>query len=1134
MSTQMPISLDEIAIRYRQPYVSEALNRKAAAESGGIRKGFRMTLEGAQPNNVVFKVDEQDGLSVMNIANGSDPEFMVTWLRTSDLEVVVPFAASWFHLFINHGYTLNNETEPTMTWYTSAEVLAGNRANFGMYIGSAFGVAEGAQITEIRTSFSLSDGSLLKRATASTSSGSRTRVRGYDEEAVFYTDFNGRSMTPIDLRPDRPNRLTTRVVTSKETAQLPVNGAALNLLDNYKPESNDSMLLIWRRDVDDINVNNPNGDPTEKRFVIPAHIPLRSVDTTDVPSTVRLFVRYSTLREDAQRFNDPTTWQVGIELATSRESRMGLGTIVGIDTALANATDISLARATLENTNQAWRWAVVDVEIPREDSTGPVNVIGASVIIDIPNMRSQESIAIDRILVESDVAPLTESADGHQSLMSSAVGRFSNYDLDHPSDTVITPSKRGLALHPAGDLLTHNTTRTVYAIERASHETQVGLPLRDETQPSRFEIGGEDFSVISSTNNAIDFGNLVNLFRQSSLVINAPGMYDTSALIAALEAANATIPDALRAPQRAGLTVNNGNVVVRKAQGSIKPDMTTTGSSPAHVTGALVADSVYFADKIGYATVDENGVVTQGQSGTYFASIASSDVVAQMTINFGYKALVTDIGRTFLSLYAVGALNSALSFLHADGEYDSTYYDANNLEDYQPKNLGLVVADASEVLETPAGIKSSMVIGAMSQPRLLEIGTTNLANIRVTRHTGSTQTLADSRVVATRYVADINDEQFVDGGDILFADTLAPTFTGAPLLFTTISAVKPRTWSNGVLSPVQHWHYRTQSVNRGEIDSYAVLKAQAEGFENDYTDVGVSGAGFEVRSEIRVDALSQLRRSRLTAEDAGIQVEPQSTTALLDYRVSVSSQVLSQLTDLDESMAYANIIHYLTPLKPDGSAYVAGEGTVANSIFRFQALANPNNFPAFVGGASSEHYYAPYIELSHEIVGIIQGDTIGLREGLRARGSIRYHLYEYIALMAQVGQQVGSLFAANIPEGVSPSTVTAAVFSTVGAATLPLNFGGLYYSLGHSPNYGVPKMTSLYDTLDNVQAHIRQSLSDDSIDLRAVNQDQRHIFSVAICYDAAFGAGSLATHPVVLRPSISELVVGYRSAYLDQ
>lgn len=1113
MATQLPISVDEIAIRYRQPYVSEALNRKAAAESGGIRKGFRLTLDGAAANNVVFKTDEQSGLSVMNVANSSDPEFMVTWIRDQDLSVIVPFAASWFHLFVDHGYTLNNETVPTITWYTSAEVLDGNVANPGMYIGSAFGVAEGAQITEIRTSFSLSDGSLLKRATASTSSGARTRVRGDNEEAVFYTDFNGRSMTPIDLKPDLPNRLTARIVTSKETTQLPVNGAALNILNNYSPESNDSMLLIWRRDVDTTNLPNLAGDTIGKRYAIPAHIPLRSVDTGDIPSTVRLFVRYSTLREDAQRFNDPSQWRIGLELASSRESRMGASTVVGIDLYLANSTSISLAQANLENTNQAWRWAVVDVEIPREDATGPVNIIGASVIIDVPNMRSQESIAIDRILVESDVAPLTEGADGHQTLSASTVGRYSNYDLDHPTDTVISPSKRGLALHPAGDMLTHNSSRTVYAIERAAHETSIGLPLRDEANPGRLEVGGEDFSILSSTNNAVDFGHLANLFRQSSLIINAPGMYETKGLIDALEAAGALVPEALRAPQKAGLTVNNGNVVVRKAEGQVRTNFSTGSAAPSHTTGAIFADRAYFNLDLRYGSIDANGVITEGESRTYLAPMSVASLSAYMGLAPTTYATHASMGTLALQEGPVTLGISSPVTSHA--VWDSTYYDANGLSDYNRNGFGIMVGDSGQV-ESDAlyiGLKSPL-LGAT-------LGMTGISDIRITNHTYSSNASRSTNGVGSTYTADLDSRSlFLGGTTIEFEDTVAPVaFSGTPLVFTTETLLKQPKWQGGVLDNASVQHLRSQRLSHADASNLLMYQAATISAASDLT---YDGLGVEVRRAIRVDALSGLKRGNLS--DSGLRIDPSASLVVLDFSARAGATIVEDIQDPDEQTdrLVINLYHYLRPLKADGSTYGVGENYEATSVFRFQVLRDPSSFAGFVPDAATAWYSDPYIEFGHEVRALNSSDGT---ENMRARGIKRHAFYEYMANVLGLATGYGAGFTPVLNGVTAQDYVNAITVFSNRLVISPLS--GLLYTNGLTDGEVYFKSAS------DMQDEIATALGDADYDLFLANDGQRHTLDVSICYDNSFGASSMALHPLSIVPRLYDLFTAYKSTYLN-
>lgn len=1136
MATQLPISTDEIAIRYRQPYVSEALNRKAAAEPGGIRKGFRLSLDGAPNNSILLKTDEQAGLSVMNITNSSDPEFTVTWLRTEDTIVAVPQAASWFHLFVNHGYVFNQETAPTLTWYTSAEVLDGAIANPGLYICSAFGVVSGAPVTQARTSFSLSDGTLLKRATASNASGARTRVRGYDEEPVFYTDFNGRSMTPIDLNADRVGRLTARVVTSKETTQLPVVNGALNLLSNYQPESNDSMLLIWRRDVDTTNYGAPAGTLTQKRYALPAHIPLRSVDTTDTPSTVRLFVRYAAFREVMARGAGSPEWQIGLQLATSRESRVTPTTVVGINLETIKATDLALTQATLDHTGAGqWRWAAIEAVLPIEDSTGPINIIGASVIINIPDMRPDESIAIDRILVESDVAPLTEVADGYQSLMSNAIGRFSSYDLDAPVDTVITPSKRGLAVHPAGDILTHPGERAMYAVERAAHETMIGLPVRDDAHLGRLEVGGEDFSIIGSSNNAVDYGNLTNLFKQSSLVVNAPGMYNTSALIAALEANGSTVPEGLRAPQKAGITINNGNLIVRRAEGSIGVNLATSTSAPPHRTGAVFADAVYALREPMYGALDTDGVFVEGQSPQFYLPMSRAQVSARHDVTPVAYATHPTMGEVSVSAVSLKTLLTAPSITTVPAEWDQNAYDNAELVKYNSHRFGLAISDGAQVVVThdiasglPTDVKASLFVGLNEPIRASYVGATNLGSIRVTPHTktGSAFYMGN----ATSYVADINsDELLLNGADIAFDDTDAPNYDGAPLIFTTVALQKPHTWSNGFLSAPSRRDLRTQRLNASETASISFGNSLASILPS---NLNLTGSGVEVRRSIRVDAAQGLKQASAHAPFGAIKVNPSASVAVLEMSsVTADSIPLDgSMTDLDErtDRMLTHLLHYLQPRKADGSVYGFAEAVLPDSVFRFQVLRDPDSYAGYVASPEDAWYSDPSIEFAHEVMVIKEN----LAPSARAIGIKRHSLYEFFANLMGFATGFGSTFAPAFPAAPNALTRTDVLTQMISALqrVQPIPFAGLLYTAGDADGL---EHTTYGMSAAALQALIAAEIGEPDYDLFTVRDDQRQVLSLSICYDNSFAATSLTLHPVTMTPVVYDILTACTTVYMN-
>lgn len=693
MPTQLPISVDEITIKWRQPYVSEALNRKAKADDGGIIRGYELKInpDVNAPNTVILDVDAQTGDSAMNIINSTDPEYAVAWVRDTALVIEVPNVAGYQHLFANHGYTEGSDTVPTLTWYSTAEITVVDPPP-GMYIGSV-----DIQIGNVKTFYSITSKLAFKRSTPSAFRGAKGRVDTYyDENTLLYTDFSDRRFVPIDDNPTVLNRVSASIISREMLAGNNVTTISpLSNIQTIYPETNRSVLLFWRTDAD--VTNRPDVGNHEKRFILPYFVPCVSQWDSDADERIlRFAVRIAGFRNRNQRpanQSETDKWRLAVNLTLGNVPlvtgpNIVPGQTVTTDTFLSHEqvnnytlTSDEIDFQPLDTTTDGfkdWGWQTGQIYLPNKDSqNNPISILGFSVSIIIPDMRNDEFLAIDRLVVEGENIALVDAFDSAHNL-----GGMERYGSIGASEitrsTELTPSVRALNLVPSNCWGLRASGNTQFLSERIKHNINIGLPLRDRDHIGRLEGYADDTVFYDSEGSApIQFKEIRNLFRQSNVNIYAPGQYETRSLISALNATNALVPDSLKAPFRAGLTIHNGNLFALRSASNLSTEYESQNTPPSNLTGYLVAEGGILAntDYIERGTYDFDTGVATPTPRLEVKSLMSDNFQSQISNVFAYLARHDTAGYfdgTFrngegIALFKTDPVTSGILDLYVDG-----------------------------------------------------------------------------------------------------------------------------------------------------------------------------------------------------------------------------------------------------------------------------------------------------------------------------------------------------------------------------------------------------------------------------------------------------------------------------------
>lgn len=1137
MPVQIPIDVEDIVVRYRQPYVSEALNRKALAGEMGIQHGFTIATDTEQPNSVRLLPDVQLGTSAANLTNQANPEFSVTWIRNSELSFTMPTGTAWYHLFVNHGYELGQDTLPTLTWFSSAEVADSGVVKEGMYLGSAQAVTAGLFTQRVATTYTLSNGTVLKRATSSTSSGSRTRVRGENEEPVFYTDFNSRLMSPVDITQANKLALSAQIISLDQTSDVNTD-LSPDLLVPFAPETNDSALMFWRRlrDGNNRSIGDAQSPSYRKTYALPAYIPLLNTSISEQGGNrVRLFVRYRALRNDAARaiHDDPnidSAWTIGLTYLVNKASHalnldeVGGGGIIGGVSATTLPTQpfaIQSDKIALSTTT-GYVWKSIELSLPAFDQNGDkITLGGAAVTINLPDFHYGEALSIDRIMVESDVKPVVDPADGYQNLASNAIGRYAVISEGISSDTLLKPTSKGLAVVPGADALPYvlNADRQYYAAELADNTTMIGLPLRDVEVNNRFERADDDFSVTSSSNIEETYSKFENIFRQSSLVINAPGQYDTLPLINALEDSGATVPDALRAPQRAGLTVNNGNVVVRRAKGRLRPDFIGLSGSPSHETGLVVARSAVIEQDIRYGTLNDTGAVEATWSSVCYAQPSVCEVSpifnAQAVFYYDPNRITgpdSDLSGEHEHSHAVKAVTAITSLLSTaqvvlfpvqQGFLRPAVNNPTNR--HLLTHVSMLAADSGQrewTYESPTGTPiintfDTPFIGLREEARYIGVGAARIQTLTAKQFTYmESPTLPHS--AQTVVCAGFDDDALISGAnDLSCTDTLSGLgWFGVPRVKVGLSYTNNSIVDAGIFSPSERITVASQFIDADGNDleatcPLALVRGAIEA-TSVYDPTTRIGCGVEVQNGLVIDPFSKLITSdmQVDASDSFVQI------AIADAALSGSSAMGTSLNSTSKTAQ--NILFYLTPVRADGTDYASTDTIDAGTLFRYQYLSENGGY----------YYHSPVLILRHTIVSTEEQRTV-------LTGELRLDYYRSISILAGIADpSTGEILSDGFPNA---NALRAFIVNALQSATIRLPFRGFNYFTDSSVE---PK------TLADAVADIRVNLP--SFDPTIASERYKHLFSVAVAFDASFAATSLSLHPLVLSPLLLGCSFSYR------
>lgn len=1139
MALQLQISTDEIAIRYRQPYVSEALNRKASSEDSGVQKGFIPSVTGAMPNAIKLLADEVSGTSVMNLTNSADKEFTVAWVKEGDFEVTVPAVAQWHHLFVDHGYEFGSETTPTMTWYTDGEVTDPAVTQKGIYLCSALGVAAGQNVAEVKTLTAVGGSGLaLKRSTSSTALA-RTRVRGYNEEPVFFTDFGGASMSPVDLTPSLTQSVTAKIINEGQTFTIDGGGAGnLNLVAETETGSHGLLLHRSLSDTD----NSLNGTNT-KRFALPAYIPVgEEPEGTSPTRTLRVAVRFKSARNFAARFAGTNPdWSLSVNFAYNHSEPLigpnGIGANAVSTYTISETLNIqsteSIALSNQANGVGSWSWGVAEFTIPNADTGGNyASVTGASLVVTIPDMLADEYILIDRVLVESDVSPSTHGIDGHRTLTANALGRFASYSPDDGgSDTIITPSAQGLAIAPAGGIRSVDAGgRVRYALEAAGHSTSIGLPLIDEDAPAFFAHSYSDRSIERRDNTPAQLERLINLFKQSNVIVNAPGAYDTSALINSIEAAGGTVGEGLRAPLNAGITVNDGNVFAKRANHRLNGELVSLNGAPNHLTGHVVA----------YGNVSEDGY--------YIGTVEDGAFVPTEAIDYisGFEAECYSETRAMIVSYFE---NSERTISHATldktvvqqafgaGEYNAipqAYRDQQRFHDRIYGKVGLGIVDSDRVsLHSTLGIKDTPLIGVREDVRGVVVGSESLSARRAVVRPAYTQ-LFDNPT-GTALTLDSTSNALTQGAlGIDFTDNVGlPSWSGEAYLAVGVVATLNPEWASGVLTPADDKLITGQFCNKADLlnanNPYALAAdGLAGGSRGSYI-----GLGLEIRHTlgfIPVDSRSAYSRDQYTYAGEPSYMLDSSTVGL---RLDSDTGSIS-VTDGEgqRSILALNLLHYLTPLKPDGSDYTLVGGVPEtldpNGVFLFEALQDPTAYPGLSpeNVTLADHFRQPVYELTHRVMRQEDAFSVYLADRqnqlkVAAQGRLRVGVYDFYCQVAGVGTRANatSPFRPVIEDPASPPS-----YIEFRQQVLYSLNGGFVINSKNTPYWWAVNTDVSNEYASYAEARDALIASEGvTFDIDYMNNDEfRHEFQISLCYDSSFRAASVTDHPISLIPVVRD------------
>ena len=1175
MALQIPISTDEITIKYRQPYVSEALNRKGKADDGGVVRGFnfKKNNDPLAPNTIILDVDEQTSDSVMNIVNQNKPEFSLTWNREFPLVITVPNVAGYQHLFVNHGYVFGDETIPTITWYTTAEVSDDQVVNEGMYIGSVEG-----QTFDVKTTFQISQSKVLKRATASARRGARGRVASYDENLLFQTDFNDQSNTPLDLTKLKPNRCHAVIANSTNLSVLDSLGAEITKI---KPESNDSVLLFWRTNNDATNDTNQD-DLNVKRFVLPHFIPCNSqwVDDDDYVK-ISLALRIAGLRSTTRLPSETLDhkWRVKLNVSTNQEKGTFLGTLIDSavetlsfvpDAVINNVSDPMVIDPLAEDNGLfPWSWVVGEVRIPSKNANGkPINVQGFSVEIIVPNMGTTECFAIDRLVVDGENIALVSPFDSTHNLGGTKrlgiMAKTDNFENARP--TLLSSALRGYNIAPDSSWSHLYDDRPIStAIANLGHSVNIGLPALDENNPGRLEsnnVSNANVSYEYDANTPAGYDHLLNLFRQSSLNIYAPGQYEVKELVDHLRSINGNIGTALVAPYRAGVIVHNGNVNVLESTSRIEDDLTTSDTKPSHLTGyvissGLLADSDYV--ERGTYNLDTGVVTSDYQDRTI--DLVSRNPISQVFSQINTLVTVpygTALSRNSAFSFTTNTLLSIAQGLFSPSNEVNTVLNTLGLHDFthycllfgDPRQYDRGADSGVAKQDSPLiGIRQTLkkrVLGEISmddfvsQDNLLTGGTLPLPS--QTQSVGFDRSLSKLTLGRRDVVFDSNALNYTDDAGGQFADGVRlylglKAYQGLAFGFDPISGLPELVTDENEVYRFQDSYTDSPFVtNLGSAltSTFGSGNFRTETFtecvyshQNPLSDLpGVN------------DHNGRYRIKGLDVHLWGKQGE--------NY-VNTATSVVVNDNDMISGFGLGtqHLLHWLYPLKVDGTPANLGAGLVGLRYQRYMTQTNAPNYP-FTSIPASEAFddtefdrypvQNTYLRFGVEVfkrpraIDNPNSSTDTMEIGtVVAHSEVLVNLYEYVAGQLGLVNASGQFVRPTFSNG-DPMTDTQVFSYIVNAIThgVTINYDILnsnkQWSVNGDPNTKITRLTT-----DQLNARL---LADGEPDDILDPSKYSHRMYVSTMFVSSYGTKTYSSHPICSAPAVNHFNVLYQDSSL--
>lgn len=381
-TTVLTIPDTEVTLKWRQPYVSEALNRKLSVVPRGVSRGFVLTRDGANNDKVILAVDPATGDSAVNgsgTASSGGGDFFVTWRVLVDQSISIAVDGNLHFLCFVPGYTSGAATSPKVIDYTEAEYEAGvPSAAGGVLLGvvkanSVAGLIPSAQcLTGGMTNTSFAP--FVRETAASTAGGSHAQGGGEEALALF---------CGFDSDTDRG------LIEASAGALLRSNSSSISF-DTTTFETGTASLKFVKGAAETTAAGPSMATLTKA-------IPVYRDTTSGRPRKIRI----------ATRFKVDATWNlIGVPgaavtgtlvefKAADGSSAMAGSSLTPTYALYAPTTGAQVNNAT-KSTN--WTWIVYELEVP--DVIGASPVISAGITLAFgEQVAANSTMWVDRVLV---------------------------------------------------------------------------------------------------------------------------------------------------------------------------------------------------------------------------------------------------------------------------------------------------------------------------------------------------------------------------------------------------------------------------------------------------------------------------------------------------------------------------------------------------------------------------------------------------------------------------------------------------------------------------------------------------------------------------------------------------------------